>query len=295
MNLKPKVSVNKQIDAERLQPVAWVVGGSSGLGFALAKACLAQGYRVVLFARDAERLRAARSELRMAAGCSEALIDVEVLDATDGLEVNRVFEHRFGIDGRLDLLINAVGKSCRATIWEPNHALYREMMEVNFFAVVYCTLKALPWLAQRRGTVVQIASLAAKATWPWIAPYGAAKAALASFSNNVRLEAAGKVNVLLVCPGPIRREDAGRRYGAQATGEGMGTEASDRVQQPGAGAPVKAICPDWLAMQVLKAVRSRRLLLVYPFKARVLFLAEAISSRLGFWLSRRLNRKTLGR
>lgn len=274
--------------------VAWVVGGSSGLGLAVSRVLVSEGYRVSLFARDETRLSAVAAELRSVAqgvgiGGSEVggaglAVETYSLDATDATMVSEVFERAFAASGRVDLLVNAIGQSCRGTVWQPDLGAYRRMMDVNYFAVVHTTLKVLPWLAESGGSLVNVATLAAKTAWPWIAPYGASKAALASFTDNVRLEAAGKVHVLLVCPGPLQREDAGQRYATEA--EGLSAAAN----LPGAGAPVRAICPVWLARQIVSAVKRRRLQLIYPNKFRWLMLANAVSSRLGFWLTQRLKK-----
>lgn len=262
--------------------VAWVVGGSSGLGLAVARELLADGYRLSLFARDEARLLGAASGLR--AACMGAEVRTYVLDATQEGEVAEVFGRAYASDGRIDLLVNAIGQSCRGSVWHPDMVAYRRMMDVNYFAVVNTTLRVLPWLAESGGSLVNIATLAAKTAWPWIAPYGASKAALANFTDNVRLEAAGRVHVLLVCPGPLRRDDAGQRYADQA--DGLSAAAS----LPGAGAPVRAICPQWLAQQIVRGVKRRRLQLIYPAKFRILMLVQAVSSRLGFWLTSRLKR-----
>jgi short-subunit dehydrogenase len=263
--------------------VAWIVGGSSGLGLAIAAELLAAGYRVTLFARDVDRLEQARRTLLEAkSGLAESRVSIAAMDATDAEAVSRTFASRYQVCGRLDLLVNAVGQSCRSSVLQPNLAQFREMMDVNYFAVVHTTLVALPWLLQHRGSLVNIATLAAKTPWPWMAPYGASKAAVANFTDNVRLEMAGQLHVLLVCPGPIKRSDAGQRYTSQTTG------MSQSANRPGAGAPVAALCPDWLAKQIVRAVLRRRLQLIYPWKARVLILAQAISSRLGHWLALRL-------
>lgn len=260
--------------------VAWVVGGSSGLGLAVSRALLAEGYRVSLFARDEQRLMAAASHLRREV--SGAGVETYVVDATDAERVSEVFDRAYAASGRVNVLVNAIGQSCRGSVWQPDMGSYRSMMEVNYFAVVYTSLKALPWLAEHRGSLVNIATLAAKTAWPWIAPYGASKAALANFTDNVRIEAAGKVHVLLVCPGPLQRDDAGQRYANQAAG------LSVAANLPGAGAPVRAISPEWLSQRIVMAVKRRRLQLIYPTKFRWLMLANALSSRLGFWLTRRL-------
>ncbi|MBL8890625.1 MAG: SDR family NAD(P)-dependent oxidoreductase [Planctomycetaceae bacterium] len=268
--------------------IAWVVGGSSGLGLTIASELLGKGYRVTLFARDLDRLERARQWLLASdSTVSAEEVRVEVCDAANLDSITRSFTRHFAECGRLDLLVNAVGQSCRSSVAEPNFNLYREMMEVNYFAVVHSTLLALPWLIEQQGSLVNIATLAAKTPWPWIAPYGAAKAAVANFTDNVRLETSDKVHVLLVCPGPIRRDDSGHRYAAQTAG------MSESANRPGAGAPVSTICPHWLAKRIVKAIERRQIWLVFPWKVRVLLAVQAISSRLGQWLSKRLTRRAL--
>jgi uncharacterized protein len=266
--------------------VAWVVGGSSGLGLAIATQLLVQGFRVTLFARDFARLEQARQTLvELNLGCSPELVGIVAMDATNASAVTESFTAHYEHCGRLDLLVNAVGQSSRSSVRQPNLPLFRQMMDVNFFSAVHTTLVALPWLLQHHGSLVNIATLAAKTPWPWIAPYGAAKAAVANFTDNVRLETDGQLHVLLVCPGPLKRSDAGERYLAQTHG------LNQAANQPGAGAPVSALCPTWLAKQIVKAVQRRRHLLIYPWKVRLLILAHAISSRLGYWLSLKLTRR----
>jgi len=271
------------------QRVAWVVGGSAGFGLAVAEALVVEGFRVVIFARDVQRLEQARGHLIAVGGGAVAAAGVftEVLDARDADAVGQVFQRRMDVDERLDVLVNAVGQSCRTSVLEPDLTLYSQMMEVNYFAVVNTTLQALPWLLASRGSLVNVASLAAKTAWPWMAPYGAAKAAVASFTANVRLETAGRMHVLLVCPGPIARDESDDRYRDQTE------QLEESAKRPGAGAPVRALCPRWLAGRVIWALKRQRPSLIYPRKARLLFLIEACSSRCGARLLGWLTRKSL--
>jgi uncharacterized protein len=269
--------------------VAWVVGGSSGLGLAIAAELLTRGFRVTLMARDPGRLeQAQRILLESIPGTPLTDVATVAVDAADSETVAATFAAHYARCGRLDLLVNAVGQSCRSSVLQPNFAQYRQMMDANFFSVVHTSLIALPWLLEQRGSLVNIATLAAKTPWPWIAPYGASKAAVANFTDNLRLETGGQLHVLLVCPGPIKRDDAGTRYAEQASG------LSDSAKQPGAGAPVSALCPRWVAKQIATAIERRRPLLVFPWKVRLLILTHAISSRFGAWLSLRLTRRQRG-
>ena len=86
---------------------------------------------------------------------------------------------------------------------------FRELLELNFIALVRCTRAAMPELLARRGHVVNIGSLAAKSAARWVGAYPASKFAVAAYSQQLRLELGGQgLHVLLVCPGPIERSGA---------------------------------------------------------------------------------------
>ena len=88
--------------------------------------------------------------------------------------------------------------------------------------------------------------------------------------------------MLLVCPGPIARDDSGQRYDNQAT------ELPDAANKPGAGVKLKAIPPARLAASILKACQQRRPELVIPAKAKLLFAIAQLSPAMGDWLLKRL-------
>jgi short-subunit dehydrogenase len=98
----------------------------------------------------------------------------------------------------------------------------------------------------------------------------------------LRLELADKgVHVMLVCPGPIARDDAGKRYAAAAP------NIPDAAQAPGGGAKVKAIDPKDLAASILQGCEARQPELVVPAKARLMFAISQLSASWGDWLLRR--------
>jgi short-subunit dehydrogenase len=154
-------------------------------------------------------------------------------------------------------------------------------MELNFFATVSCTQAALAHLLARRGHVVNIGSLASKCAAPYMGGYAASKFAVAAFSQQLRLETASQgLHVLLVCPGPITR-DQPRDYAA-------GEDIPAAARKPAAGAKLKGIDPDWLAEKILQTCQRRRPELVVPGKARLLFALSQWSPSWGDWLLRRM-------
>lgn len=259
--------------------VVLVTGGSSGLGRHLAGAFARAGARVVIVARGVEALQSAADGFR-AAGLDVTPLPADITDTAAVAELITRIEREFG---GLDVLVNNAGRSARGTIRETPVAQFRELLELNFLAVVQLTQAALPLLLARRGHVVNIGSLAAKSAGRWLGAYPASKFAVAAFSQQLRLELGDEgLHVLLVCPGPIAREEsaAAQRYATA----GLPAEAA----KPGGGVKTKALDPDFLAARILRACEQRQPELILPAKARILFVLAQMSARWGDWLVRRM-------
>jgi short-subunit dehydrogenase len=153
-------------------------------------------------------------------------------------------------------------------------------MTINFFATINVTQLAMPLLLASRAHVVNIASLAGKSPWPFLGPYGASKAALVAYTHQLRVELRDRLQVLLVCPGPIAREDAGTRYlDAKHT-------LPQQAHLPGGGARIRGILPEVLATKIIRAIASGRAELVLPWHARLVFAIAQLSPRWGDWILR---------
>ena len=157
------------------------------------------------------------------------------------------------------------------------------MWELNFLGLVRCTQAAAPHLIASRGHVVNIGSLAAKTASRFLGAYPASKFPVAAYSQQLRYELNPQgVHVLLVCPGPIARPDAGRRYDDQAG------SLPESARRPGAGVKLKGIPPQRLIAKILRYCERRRPELVLPAKARLLFALAQLSPRLGDWIIGRM-------
>jgi short-subunit dehydrogenase len=107
---------------------------------------------------------------------------------------------------------------------------------------------------------------------------------VAAYSQQLRLELEPSgLHVLLVCPGPITREEI-RQY----VPESSNLPASAR--KPGGGVRVKSIAPEYLAKRILQACERRQPELIIPAKARLLFVLSQLSPRLGDWLVRKMTK-----
>jgi uncharacterized protein len=260
---------------------AVVTGGSAGLGRAVAKALVRHGARVIIMARGQTLLDDAAQELRASGG--------EVLtvagDVTHQDDVGRLAATAFSAWGGVDLLCHCAGHSMRGTALATSADDYRELWETNFLSAVRCVQAFADSLLASHGHVVLIGSLASKVAAGYLGAYPASKFPLAALAQQLRIESGPSgLHTLLVCPGPITRDDsqaAGARYAHQAA------EVPAAAHQPGGGAKVPHIDPHRLAEKILRACETRRAELIVPWTPRLLFVAAQISPRFGDWLLRR--------
>jgi NAD(P)-dependent dehydrogenase (short-subunit alcohol dehydrogenase family) len=255
--------------------VAMVTGGSSGLGRTIADALGAAGAKLILVGLEPPAVEAAAAEMG-AAGVEALGVPADITRPED---VDRLFAQALARFGRLDMLVNSAGRSVRGKILDTTPEQFRELLELNFIALVRCTRAAVPHLLARRGHVVNIGSLAAKSAARWVGAYPATKHAVAAYSQQLRLELGPEgLHVLLVCPGPVARNDP-RLYPLEGL-EGV----PERARAPGAGVQVRPVPPAKLARAILRACQQRQPELVVPGRARWAFALAQLWPRLGDWL-----------
>jgi short-subunit dehydrogenase len=178
--------------------VALVTGGSRGLGFAIADELVGRGARLVICARDPERLERARM-LLAARGADVRAIPCDV---SDNEQVERMIEEA----GRVDVLVNNAGVIGVGPLETQRLEDFVQMHAIMFWGVVHPTLAVLPQMrARREGRIANVTSIGGKVAVPYLLPYDAAKFAAVGFSEGLRAELAGTgVVVTTVVPGLMR-------------------------------------------------------------------------------------------
>ena len=260
------------------EKVVVVTGASTGFGRVLSEAFARAGATVVLAARTVEKLDEAALAIRNFGG----QVLAQPTDVTDKESVEQLIATTIERFGHIDALVNNAGASMRASIEDTSDDDFVDLIDLNLMSVVNCTRAALPHLLTTGGHVVNIGSLAAKTASPYLGAYPASKFAVAAYSQQLRLELRSRgLHVLLVCPGPIARDDAGVRYDEQSE------KLPESARRPGGGAKLRAIDPAWLAAKTLRACERRKPELVVPRTARLLFAISAICPRFGDWIVRK--------
>jgi len=174
---------------------AVVTGGSSGIGLAIARLLVLRGtWRLLLAARESARLRDAAAELG-----AEAV----PCDVTDAVAVEQLAAASAGAGG-CDLLVHSAGIPARACLAEADVDEYRRVMETNYVGTVAVTQALWAQVAERRGRMAVIVSVAGAASFGSSAAYAASKHAQLAYARG--LASAGRrhgVAVTVVNPGPV--------------------------------------------------------------------------------------------
>lgn len=184
-------------------PTALVTGATAGIGAAFARRLAADGFDLVLLARDTARLEKAAEEYRTAHG-----VAVEVLPADLATEEGITAAEIRAAEG-VDLLVNNAGFGQHGKFLETALADELDMLKVHCEAVLRLTYAALPGMIERgRGGVINVASVAAFFSR---GTYSATKIWVVNFSESVQQDIAGRsdgdgVHVMALCPGWVHTE-----------------------------------------------------------------------------------------
>ena len=182
--------------------VAFVTGGSRGLGLLVAREFAARGCRVAICARDPEELERGAAQLRsFSPDVFTVPADVTIREEAE-LAIAKVREHF----GSIDVLVNNAGTIAVGPMEVMTVDDYRSSLNTHFWGPFFTTTAALRHMRQRgQGRIVNISSIGGKISVPHLLPYSVGKFALTAFSEGLRSELR-KDNILVttVCPGLMR-------------------------------------------------------------------------------------------
>ncbi|MGC1175198.1 SDR family NAD(P)-dependent oxidoreductase [Polaromonas sp.] len=190
---------------ESFLPVAVVTGGARGIGLAMGRWFLENGYRVVLVDIDA-------GTLAQAAGALDRSGHVLAIhcDVSDPKQVQAAVEKVEAVFGRIDALVNNAGVAVFKPLAETTFEEWRYVMATNLDGVFLCTQACAPVMQKTGGgSIVNIASISGLRASTLRSAYGTSKAALIHLTKQQAVELGNVgIRVNAIAPGPVETEMA---------------------------------------------------------------------------------------
>lgn len=227
--------------------IAWVTGGGTGIGRALAEALCRQGSRVIISGRRNLVLQETAEAIRDQFPGADVLAIAG--DITTPGHAESVVEKARQKWGTIDFLVNNAGVNRNHQEEDTSLDEYEAHWKINCLGAIASTRAVLPGMRrEQRGTIVNISSIFGRWSSDSSAAYSVAKHALAGYSEALRQSLLGTpIHVMTVFPGFIR------------------TAMTLPFVQPGSLRSRFGKDPADLAKAILRAVRHRHLELYYPW------------------------------
>lgn len=184
-----------------MQKVAIITGASSGLGAEFARSLSAQGYRLLLIARREEKLQEVAQSIH-------TIADILPLDLTEVDACKKVVDYLNTHELQPSLLINNAGFGAFDTALEIDINKQEAMIDLNVKALTKLGLTIAALMKEAHGgQILNVASIAAFCPCPNLAVYGATKAYVLAFTENLAAELHPfGITVTALCPGPVRTD-----------------------------------------------------------------------------------------
>jgi NAD(P)-dependent dehydrogenase (short-subunit alcohol dehydrogenase family) len=264
--------------------IAFVTGGASGIGAALATKLVDGGAEVWI----ADRQLGAAQELAQRLNGGGAKAHAIELDVRSYPSFERAAAESVQQSGRIDYLFNNAGIAVGGEIDSYTLDDWNDVFDVNLHGVVHGIQAVYPiMIRQHSGHIVNTASMAGLVAGPGQASYTASKHAVVALSKALRLEAERHgVQVSVLCPGAIRTPIlTGGKYG-RMTRTGISDEELLKFWEP-----FRPMAPEKFAERALRAVLRGDTIIVVPAWWKAFWYVERLSPA----LSRRAARLTLKR
>ncbi|MCX6146993.1 MAG: oxidoreductase [Candidatus Kapabacteria bacterium] len=186
------------------QKIWFITGVSKGLGRILAEQVAKNGDIAIGSLRNENELGSYKD---LVPNFTFAVL----MDVTNHLQIDNVFDEIISKFGKIDVLVNNAGFGFMGAIEELSMAEIKNQFDTNVFGAMYITQKVLPSMRQNKfGYILQLSSMAGFRSAPGVGLYNASKYALEGFSEALFHEVKSLgIRVVIIEPGPFRTEFAG--------------------------------------------------------------------------------------
>ena len=242
--------------AEFGDKVIVVTGASEGIGRALCLALAPQKPKLVLAARNEERLNALKKEIEALGG--QAL--VVPTDVTREEACKNMIQSAVATWDRIDVLVNNAGRTMWTTLEDlKDTSIIEQLIRINYLGAAYCTYYALPYLKASKGRIVAISSIAGLNGVPTRTAYSASKHALFGFFDSLRIELLGAgVTVTIISPDFVLSEIHRRAFDSEGKPLGKSPMQEDKI-----------MTAEECATMIVRAIENRERMLITSSRGKL--------------------------
>ncbi len=225
--------------------VSIITGASSGIGKAIAYELAKKGSNVVLAARRKDRLIKVAKDIEDKYNVKTLVIQADLSLQDD---CKKVIDNTIAKFSKIDILINNAGISQRALFADLDLNVIHKVMNINYWASIYTTKFALPYILESKGSIVAISSISGFSPLPARTGYCSSKYALHGFMEALRIEHLKTgVHIMIVAPEYVASEI--REHALMKNGKEQGK--SPREEK-------KMLTAEHVAKRIVKGIIKRR-------------------------------------
>jgi short-subunit dehydrogenase len=245
----------------------FIPGAGSGIGRSTAIAAANLGAR--LFLTDINQ-SGIEQTVALISGKKGEVCMVRIMDVSQADQVTRFAEEIHKRFGPMDVIMNIAGIALFARIEDMTHEHWKKIIDVNLWGPIHVLESFLPKMIRaKRGHIINVASVAGLMGAPWHAAYSASKAGLIGLSEALWFDLKlHQIGITVVCPGGV---DTSMKNSVEILGVDRN---SPQVQAVKKGFGKHAISPDRVAMQILKAIRKNKFLVITSGDVKFLYFCK---------------------
>jgi 3-dehydrosphinganine reductase len=257
-----------------------ISGGSSGIGFSIAKEFVKAGANVSLLARREALLKTAVEELDKIKIAESQRVSYFSADVGNFESLQKTLKDKAT---QFDFLINCAGIAYPGEFTSMKPEIFADVMQINYLGTVYLTKLVVPGMVERRsGYVVNISSLAALIGIYGYTAYAPSKYAVRGFSRCLRSELkAYGIDVSVVFPSDTDTPQLAFEHS-------IIPDITRKINENGG-----VMNPDKVAQIIMRGIRRRKFTIVPGLEGNVLYAFSSILGRYFYWLAVREHRKVL--
>ena len=255
-----------------------ITGGSSGIGKATSKLLAKYGANVFTIARDRKKLDQAVQEIEAQRISPDQQFGAFSADVRSYKEVENAIAAIIEADGPPDILINSAGICHPGYFEELPLSVFRDMMDTNYFGTLYAVKAVLPhMMAQGKGHIVTVSSVAGLIGVFGYTAYGASKFAVRGLSEALRSELKPhNIGVSVLLPPDTEtpqlwEENKIKPYETKAI-----------------SGSVKPMSPEKVAQELLEGIRRGKYLIIPGLESKLIYRLQGLSGSLLYWYMDRL-------